>query len=305
MKTVISSLESTTESFLKLISSALKFSIGLGSACVILYALRIGHFPQGLTLGDGLLFLLAACCFGAVYILFVVCLISLGIFLSFLIRPLLIFIVEFVQKKRTGQHKKITLELVRFHWGSVPFALAALLLIFGFGRRDIVAYWNLPMLSIALYVFYSIAKTAGAKYRSHERLLNTMIELPEKDALRRSGHAEKEKNAYLISIGMVMLTPLAVGGVSGQLIDGAMRLAQIRIENATIYIKAPYNTLMPSGLIAKEVKTPEKYTAYSGVTAQFRGFGNSTVIAFLDEKVKRQLDIPNDHIILEKSLGSE
>lgn len=303
MKAVISSFESTTERFLKLISSALKISIGLGSACVIIYALRIGHFPQGLTLGDGLLFLLAACCFGAVYILFVVCLLSLGICLSFVTRPLFIFIVEFVHKKRMGHQKKMTPELVRFHWGSVPFALVALLLIWGFGRRDIVAYWNLPLLSIALYVFYSIAKAAGAKYRSHERLLNTIIELPEKETLRRSGGTEKEKDAYLVSLWMVMLTPLIVGGVSGQLIDGAMRLAQIRVENATIYIKAPYNTLMPNGLIARDVRTPENYIAYSRVTAQFRGFGNSTVIAFLDEKVKRQLDIPNDYIIVEKKPG--
>lgn len=302
MKTVISSLESTAESLLKLSGAALKFSIGLGSACVIIYALRVGHFPQGLTLGDGLLFLLAASCFGVVYAMFVGCLVSLGICFSILTRPVFNFSYEYI-KKKTRSTKKMAYELAPFHWGAIPFALLALLLIWGFGRQDNVAFWNLPLLSIALYLFYSVVKAAGAQYRSHERLLNTVIATPEKDALQRSGDAGKAKNAYLACLSLIMLLPLLMGGVSGQLMDGAMRMAQVRIEHATVYVKSPYNALMPDVLVAKEAKAPEGYKAYAGVTVQFKGFGNTTVIAFADGELKRQLDIPNDQIIVEKKTG--
>ncbi|KPG85098.1 hypothetical protein [Pseudomonas sp. RIT-PI-o] len=302
MKTVISSLESTAESLLKLAGVALKFSIGLGSACVIIYALRVGHFPQGLTLGDGLLFLLAASCFGVVYAMFVGCLVSLGVCFAIVIRPVFNFIYSFV-KRKTGSKKNMPYELAAFHWGAIPFALLAALLIWGLGRHDNVAYWNLPLLSVVLYFFYSVVKDAGAKYRSHERFLNTVIETPEKDALRRSGDAGKAKNAYLICLSLVMVTPLLMGGVSGQLMDGAMRMAQVRIEHATVYIKSPYNALMPDASIAKEIKAPDGFKAYSDVIVQFKGFGSTTVIAFMDAKLRRQLDIPNDHIIVEKDIN--
>ncbi|HEK1686077.1 TPA: hypothetical protein SMR42_002434 [Pseudomonas putida] len=298
MKTVISSLESTAESLLKLTGTALKFSIALGSACVIIYALRIGHFPKGLTLGDGLLFMLAASCFGVVYAMFAGCLVSLGIALSIVIRPTFKFIFKCIQKK-TNPKKEIKYEMAPFHWGATPFALVAIVLIWLFGQRDIVAYWNLPLLSIALYIFYSIAKSAGAQYRQHERLLNSAIVTPEKDELQSSGKAGKQKSAYLVSVTLVMLLPLVMGGVSGLLIDGAMRMAQVRLEHATLYVKSPYSALIPDALEAKELKTPEGYKAYADITVQFKGFGNTTVIAFKDGALRRQLDIPNDQIIVE------
>ncbi|MCO5787030.1 hypothetical protein DHB74_11760 [Pseudomonas sp. G11-1] len=299
---MISSLESTADSLLKLTGAALKFSIGLGSACVIIYALRVGHFPQGLTLGDGLLFLLAASCFGVVYAMFVGCLVSLGICFSVVTRPILNFAYAYI-KKKTRSTKKMPYELAPFHWGAIPFAALAVLLVWGFGRQDHMAYWNLPLLSVALYLFYSVVKAAGTEYRSHERLLSTMIETPEKDELLRSGDAGKVKNAYLVCISLIMLLPLLVGGVSGQLMDGAMRMAQVRIEQSTIYVKAPYNAIMPDALIVKEAKAPEGYKAFAGVIVQFKGFGNTTVISFEDDGLKRQLDIPNDQIIVEKEAG--
>lgn len=298
MKTFISSLESTTESLLKLTGAALKLSVGLGSACVIIYALRIGHFPQGLTLGDGLLFMLAASCFGAVCAMFVVCLLSLGIALSVVIRPIFNFLFKYIQK-RINPKKEMAYKLAQFHWWSIPFATFAILLIWLFGKRDMVAYWNLPLLSIALYIFYSIAKSAGDQYRQHEHLLASVIVTAEKGELQNYDKAGKLKSAYLVSIAVVMLTPLIIGGVSSLGVDGAMRMAQVRIEHAAVYVKAPYSALIPDTLIIKEVKAPDGYKAYADVTVQFKGFGNTTVISFKDGALRRQLDVPNDQIIVE------
>ena len=68
------------------LSIAFKFGVFTGGSCVILYSLRIGHFPQDLSLGDGILFLMAAACFGIVYIFFTISLISLGMLISPLIK---------------------------------------------------------------------------------------------------------------------------------------------------------------------------------------------------------------------------
>ncbi|PIF52747.1 hypothetical protein CLU80_5232 [Pseudomonas sp. 29] len=299
MKKVISSIESTADSLLKICSAALKFTIGLGSACVIIYALRIGHFPQGVTLGDGLLFLLAACCFGAVYVLFVASLTSLGICMSIVLRPLFRVFHAWTQRKKS-KPKKMKYELARFHGAAIPFAVIGVVLILVFGQQEKAAYWQLTLLSVALYIFYSIAKGADEKRKRNERLLSTLIHTPEKACLQKTGNAEHEKSAYLVSLTVMMLTPILFGGVSGQLIDTAMRVAQVRIEKPTLYLKAPYSSLIPDALVAKDFKAPEGYKAYAGVTVEFKGFGSSTVISFPDGKIKRQLEIPNNQIIVEK-----
>ena len=95
-----------------------------------------------------------------------------------------------------------------------------------------------------------------------------------------------------------MLLPLLLGGVSGQLIDGAMRMAQIRVEHATVYVKAPYNFLMPDVLTAKGVKAPDGYKPYADITVLFKGFGDTTVIAFKEGERQHQLTVPNDQIIV-------
>ena len=107
MRKVISSLESVTDSLLKIAGAALKFSIALGSACVIIYALRIGHFPQGLSLGDGLLFLLAASCFGVVYAMFSGCFLSFGICLSIIIHPIFNYTVKYIRKKQNPKKSNL------------------------------------------------------------------------------------------------------------------------------------------------------------------------------------------------------
>ena len=82
MQSLLSSFESAMDSLMKVAGAAIKLSIALGSACVILYSIRIGHFPQGLALGDGLLFLLTAGCFGFLYVFFMAGLVGLGSCLS-------------------------------------------------------------------------------------------------------------------------------------------------------------------------------------------------------------------------------
>lgn len=299
MKKVISSLESTVDSLLKICSAALKFTIGLGSACVIIYALRIGHFPQGVTLGDGLLFLLAACCFGAVYALFVVSLTSLGICMSFFLRPMFRAAFKWTQRKET-KPKKMKYELAKFHGAAVPFAVIGVLLILALGQQEKAVYWQLTLLSVALYIFYSIAKGADAERRITEQLPSSLIYTPEKASSQKTENRKNEKSTYFVSLAVMMLTPILFGGVSGQLIDAAMRLAQVRIENASLYLKTPYSSLIPDTLVSKGSKSPEGYKAFTGLTVEFKGFGSSTVIAFSDGTFRRQLDIPNNQIIVER-----
>lgn len=94
--------------------------------------------------------------------------------------------------------------------------------------------------------------------------------------------------------------PMLVGGVSGQLLDAAMRAANVRIEKSTIYVKEPYSSLLPKSLISKSQIAPKEYMAFDGLVVLFKGFGKTTVISFADGVTARKLEIPNDQLIIEK-----
>ncbi len=299
MKTVISSIESTVDSFIKLATGIFKLSISVGSICVVMYALKIGHFPRGLALGDGLLFLIAAACFGFVYVMFAICMGSIGIVFSPVIR-LVIHGLTWLACKVTKSQKDIRYQLAPFHWISIPFACIGGLLIFWMGKRDPITYINLLPLPVAIYLFYSIARSAGADYRREDRLARATIVTTESERLTHANSADGHKTAYFVSASILIILPLLFGGVTGQLADGAMRLAQVRVEKAVIYVKVPFSTLLPAELYAADLQTPEGYQAFRDVTVLFQGFGTSTAIGFRDSDRSRQLDLPNESLIVEK-----
>ena len=297
MKLVLSPFESATDRLMKVAGAAVKLSIALGSACVILYSIRIGHFPQGLTLGDGLLFLLAAGCFGVLYAFFTAGLVGLGSCLSPLTNQVLKF-SRWVMAKLRGRRIDPAHELEPFQLTAIPFAVIAVVMIIALGGSDYSVYLQLLAVAVMLHIFYSVAVDASKKLRAAQRLQDTVIETPDK--AQAAVEASKHKDIYHIVCLLMLLLPLLIGGVSGQLVDGAMRLANVRIEQPVIYAKAPYNELLPESLIANKLKAPEGYKAYEGISVRFKGLGSTTVVAFKDEDAERQLEIPNDQIIVEK-----
>ncbi|WP_282875731.1 hypothetical protein [Pseudomonas peli] len=282
---------------MKVTGAAVKFSIALGSACVILYSVRIGHFPQGLALGDGLLFLLAAGCFGFLYAFFTAGLVGLGSCFSPLTSQVL-KLSSWVIAKFRGKKIDPAYELEPFQWPAIPFAVIAIMMMIALGGRDYSVYLKLVAVAVMLHTFYSVAVDASKKSRAAQRLQDSVIQTPDK--AQAAVEASKQKSIYHIVCLLIMLLPLLVGGVSGQLVDNAMRLANVRIDQPIIYAKAPYDELLPESLIAKNLKAPEGYKVYEGISVRFKGFGSTTVVAFKDEDTVRQLEIPNDQLIVEK-----
>lgn len=297
MKPVFFPFETTVDSLMKLLGAALKLSVALGSACVILYSIRIGHFPQGLSLGDGLLLLLAAGCFGVLYAFFMAGLIGLGSCLSPLTNQALKLSSRAIGKL---QKKKIdpAYALAPFQWTAVPFAVMAAIMILALADSDYSACLKLLAVATMLHIFYSVAVDASKKCSAAQRLQYSVIET--QDKARTAIEARKHRNIYHTTCLLMVLLPLFIGGVSGRLVDSAMRLANIRIDHSVIYATSPYDELLPESLIAKNLKAPKGYKVYEGVSVRFKGFGNTTVVAFKDGKAERQLEIPNDQIIVEK-----
>jgi hypothetical protein len=286
-----SSLEKNIESVSKIATTASKFGILVGGVCVITYSLRINHFPQDLSVGDGLLFLMAAACFGMIYVFFTASLVSLGITLSPAIRAVFNL---FHKRKAEPPHT-----LAPFQWSAVLFALFSVVIILELGSQDSTAYWNLPMLSVGLYLFYSVYVSSGNKIKKIETVKNTVLHTDEKQNVVQLGDPEKLRREQLFSLATILVLPLFISGVSGQLLDAAMRAAHVRVEKPVIYVKEPYSSLLPKALASKSQNSPKDYTAFGGTVVLFKGFGKTTVVSFPDGSAIRKLEIPNDQLIIE------
>ena len=299
MLTTDSPLERNIESVSKIAAFASKFGVLVGGVCVIAYSLRINHFPQGLSVGDGVLFIMAAACFGVIYVLFIFGLVALGVFMSPGIRVIVRFIARGIKVFRKRTIVPIY-SLAPFSWFSVVPAFISVVFIAGLGKKDSIAFWNLPLLSVALYFFYSIYTSSASKIKDIATLNNSILHTKGKEYSELLGDPEILRSSQLFSITMILIIPLCIGGVSGQLLDATMRLAHVRIEKSVIYVKEPYASLLPKTLIAKSQNTLKDYVAYDGTIVLFKGFGKTTVIYFQDGIASRKLEIPNDQLIIEE-----
>lgn len=292
--------EEHSEKFGKVIAAMLKLAIFLGGACVVAYSLRIGRFPQGLTIGDSLLLVMAAICFGAVASLFVFSLVSLGIMLSPMVR-FSFWITSKIIPKFGNAIKKSPYTLAPLSWFAAIGALFAVLIIAGLAQRDIMLAWILPLLSIALYFVYSVSVSSHKQLVELGRIVDSPVDTPSRTDYGTHQRIAKLKVSRLAGPTLIVTTSLFFGGATGEVLDASMRAAKIRIESPTVYIKQPYASLMPKALVSATVQAPTDYVAYKDVTVLFHGFGTVTVLAFRDGPRQRTLDIPNDHLVVERN----
>lgn len=284
----------------KVMGTLLKCGIFVGSACVVAYSLRIGRFPQGLTLGDSLLLLMAAICFGTIASLFVYSLVGLGITLSPLVRVFL-WLAGKVMPKFARILKEGPYTLAPLSWFAALGALFAIVIIFALAQRDLSMTWNLPLLSITLYFLYSIYTSANSQIIGLSKIVDSPFETSLRADYGTHDKLTKLKTARWAAPLLIVTVPLLLGGATGELLDASMRAAKIRIESPIIYVKRPYSSLMPKALVNPALQAPEGYIAYKGTRILFHGFGMVTVLAFEDGHRRRTLDIPNEYIIVERS----
>lgn len=287
------------ETFGKVLGAMIKCGIFVGGACVVAYSLRIGRFPQGLTVGDSLLLLMSAICFGAVVSLFIYSLVGLGITLSPVVK-MVFWIASKLSPKFARTVKNSPYALAPISWFAALGAIFAIMIIFKVAQRDLSLAWNLPLLSVGLYFMYSVYVSAGSQLIELTKVVESRVETPLRSDHSILDKVVKLKTSRWAAPLFIVTVPLLLGGVTGDLLDASMRAAKIRLESPIVYIKQPYSSLMPTVLIAPNLQSPQGYLAYHGATVLFNGFGTVTVLSFKDGDRRRTLDIPNEYIIVER-----
>src|SRR5690554_459412 len=110
---------------------------------------------------------------------------------------------------------------------------------------------------------------------------------------------EIRKKQILILI-LVLLFPLLIAGQSGRLMDGAMRLLNVRADSVIIHIKEPYNNLfIENGFQGESSYLGNEYTRFSNLSVLLRGIGTHTVIGVDPSKKGSNMPIPNASVVVD------
>lgn len=276
-----------------------KVGIVVGGSGLILYSLHIGRFPQGLTVGDGLLLIMVAGCVGVLFASLIGGLIGLGGAVTAPVR----WGARFLKRQNAWIEKKLSAPHIPFPGVSVisiGFAFAGAMWIYLLSVHGIARWWELLFLSIGLYFFYALYMFAGSQLAARERL-GLWSPVPESArAIERRSTAELRQIRTQLPplIAMVTVLVISLNGTGWLLLDIAMTLSHVRSERSLVFLKAPYRDMIPPALAAKDAVAAPEYAAFSGIVILFAGFGTSTAIEYADKGVIHQLDVPNDHLII-------
>ncbi|MGL6275679.1 hypothetical protein ACSZME_08475 [Aeromonas dhakensis] len=242
---------------------------------------------------------MAAACFGIVYIFFTISLISLGMLISPLIKIITKLAIKLSSIFREKPFRQ-RFELAPIEWPLIFLSIFAIFFIFILGGNEPTAYWNLPLVSITLYLLYSAYQSNGSKLNKLILLESAAIHTNEKDKIHEIGCPNNIRKNQMLIITAMFAIPLLIGGVSGQLLDAAMRAAHVRVDNSIIYVKEPYSSLIPAHFEIASDGIPDGYKKFRGILISFKGFGKTTVINFTENKKTRKLEIPNESLIAEE-----
>jgi hypothetical protein len=278
----------------KALSLAFKVGLIVGGSVFLGYCWKIGYFPRDVSIGDGLLFLMLAIAFGSIYLLFTASLTCLGITL----RPIwhgiyrsFNYLVKLYNKvfganKVVSEFNIITGKLEHF-----IFALFGLLFVWGFGSFDLKVLGSLILAVFGCALLWSGHQESGSE----------IIEIESKENLSADDNKRISflKQHQKILAVVILFIPLLFGGVSGKLLDGAMRLSNVKEDKATIHVKKPYIKYVEEHNIkAKESNLGKDYGTFENMSILFNGFGKNAVLIQNGVDKPINIIIPNDHLIV-------
>ena len=100
-------------------------------------------------------------------------------------------------------------------------------------------------------------------------------------------------------LGVILVVPLLIGGVSEKLLDGAMRLVNVRDDAVVVHLKEPYVKYAAEyGLKGEQSNFGSEYAKFENATILFNGFGKNIVVEALVAERRVSLVIPSDHVYI-------
>ncbi len=91
------------------------------------------------------------------------------------------------------------------------------------------------------------------------------------------------------------------GDVGKVFLNTTMQNTGVRIEKATLYIKAPYANLIALPKTTTKELGHDQIFIFKDMKVPFQGIGKNTLVSYKVKDIEKQLVIPNDYITVERT----
>ena len=275
-----------------------------GGICLLFYSMEIGHFPEGMELGEGLAFYLVCASVWIVCLLYALIAAMMG---SMLVAP---FAVAWqrLRKRRAAmpQKSKQKRPLLSLHADLRPMYDSALWIPATVGYLALAYYAkNHLQNAIEFLVMITFEGILIALWIEISRTLETKeIGL----LLEHSAPDEQKEAIYRLSTvrtGLpiaLLLVPALAGPQEFSLIDAAFQMAQLRKMDATVHVKQPWvDRVARSTLKPGPSFLGDDYREFKHTNVLLRSVGNIVVLELPTNKADRttKLPIPAESIYIE------
>lgn len=289
----------------------IKTIIAIGVLCLVAYLLTISYIPSEISFGDTLIFLLIFSAFSIVYAGLSMVLIFFGIAL----RPI-VYLFFFAIDIYLPPHERIGKKLL-FPKISIMILGASLYILYTI-RGLLLLHWKISLyvaltsvlISLFSYAFYINRQQIKELNNKFENLKDIINDPDASENFKVFAKAKLKKlemhiknsiqiTSFLISIPLVLM--FSIGDIGKIFLEFTMQKTGVNIEKATLYIKAPYANLID----LPKTTTPElsKYQTFifKNVKVLFQGIGKNTLISYKVKNIEKQIVVPNEYIIVEKT----
>lgn len=301
--------------FDKVLTNSSKAGVLIGSLTFFVYCFKIGYFPEGVTLGDGLLLILCGVAFVLMFSVVIVFLTCLGLLLiSFfsMISAKLICLASHIIGYMNPD--KAWLKIRYFNFPVIIFGIYGVFLIFAINvdwssEEDLdslltnttsnPSLWILIGISILIAFFWIRFSTLNIN--------STIIETSDPDA---DDNTKKIKliKFKAVALAIILLCPLLFGNVSNKLLFGAMKLVGLRSESVDLHIRKPYDTYSELYCVDSHVsKFGDDFKLINDADILLKGLGSNLVAevkvgdCYPDIK-KTLIIIPKDQVVVANRL---
>lgn len=290
-------LNQQAEAFSKYLSLLFKVGTFVGALCFTLYCHNLNYFPTGVTISDSLVFIIFAVSFCLIYGFMIVCLLSLGVCITYVLKPLFKFIHKYYKQYKLNKgalEVPVPIEFVKPELIHVFLAGFGVLFIYLMYKSD-----SDPTVLLSLLATTFFLSVLWSGY--HDNRLPPINSSQEENSPPVPQPHENAKKTKWTLLALIFIIPLLFSGVSGRVLDAGMRFSNLNMGVSSVLVKPPYDKAIPKKYKDEHpVYAEEGFVAFKDIDVKLSGIGQKTVIQFMPVKATKpqNLAIPNDRIIV-------
>jgi hypothetical protein len=277
----------------------------LGGLCLLVYTQEIQHFPEGLTLGDGLVFYFISAGFLVTYVFYVAGITALGC----LIMRLPVEGVRRLRQMWRARKKTKPMSSNPDFGAYTDFSPLWDPLVWGLGAAGLFFVWGLSRSQetpLAVYLAAVLVQggfvVAFLVSKRRQRGYDSRILSPCDSEEGLTARTKSNTSMQRVIVGMIFFFPLLMGPDRLAFVDAGFRFAQLRKDGAVAHVKKPWSEpFRERGFKVERSFLGEDYAQFEKVTVLFHSVGDNVIVELPGTQgaPKKRVPIPTSQIYIE------